>query len=67
MVDLVKVNLRVNTDKTLLNEGSWLCEQAGTGIRMMKNQWQELGHPEPELTNDRSHKAFEFRLGPSWD
>ena len=24
MVDLVKVNLRVNTDKTLLNEGSWL-------------------------------------------
>lgn len=40
-----------------------LCEQAGTGIRMMKSQWQELGHPEPELTNDRSHKAFEFRLG----
>ena len=30
---------------------------------MMKNQWQQFGYTEPELTNDRSHKAFEFRLG----
>ena len=30
---------------------------------MMKSQWQQLGHPEPGLTNDRSHKALEFRLG----
>ena len=39
-----------------------LCEQAGTGMRMMKTQWQTLGHPEPGYTNDRSRKAFEFRL-----
>jgi len=39
-----------------------LCEQAGTGMRMMKTQWETLGHPEPAYTNDRSRKAFEFRL-----
>jgi len=39
-----------------------LCEQAGTGLRMMLNQWKTLGHPEPEYDNDRSLKAFEIRL-----
>lgn len=39
-----------------------LCEQAGTGFRMMLNQWKKLGHPEPKYTNDRSWKAFEFFL-----
>ena len=39
-----------------------LCEQAGTGIRMIFNQWQALGHPEPVYENDRSRKAFEMRL-----
>jgi len=39
-----------------------LCEQAGTGIRMVLNQWQALGHPEPVYENDRSRKAFEMRL-----
>jgi ATP-dependent DNA helicase RecG len=39
-----------------------LCEQAGTGMRMMKTQWQTLSHPEPGYTNDRSRKAFEFCL-----
>ncbi len=39
-----------------------LCEQAGTGLRMMKAQWMEQGHPEPEYMNDRGRKAFEFRL-----
>jgi ATP-dependent DNA helicase RecG len=39
-----------------------LCEQAGTGLRMVVHQWQELGHPEPEYKNDRSHKTFEIRL-----
>jgi predicted HTH transcriptional regulator len=39
-----------------------LCEQAGTGLRMMKAQWVEQGHPEPEYVNDRGRKAFEFRL-----
>lgn len=37
-----------------------LCEQAGTGLRMMQREWQELGHPAPILRNDRSWKAFEF-------
>lgn len=39
-----------------------LCEQAGTGMRMVLNQWQALGHPAPEYDNDRSRKAFEIRL-----
>jgi len=39
-----------------------LCEQAGTGIRMVLNQWKALGHPEPVYENDRSRKAFEMRL-----
>jgi len=39
-----------------------LCEQAGTGIRMVVHQWQELGHPEPKYKNDRSHKTFEIHL-----
>ena len=39
-----------------------LCEQAGTGMRMVLNQWQALGHPVPEYENDRSRKAFEIRL-----
>jgi ATP-dependent DNA helicase RecG len=39
-----------------------LCEQAGTGIRMVLNQWQALGHLEPEYDNDRSRKTFEIRL-----
>jgi ATP-dependent DNA helicase RecG len=39
-----------------------LCEQAGTGLRMVLNQWQALGHLEPEYDNDRSHKTFEIRL-----
>ncbi len=29
---------------------------------MMKAQWVEQGHPEPEYVNDRGRKAFEFRL-----
>lgn len=39
-----------------------LCEQAGTGMRMVLNQWQALGHLEPEYDNDRSRKTFEIRL-----
>jgi ATP-dependent DNA helicase RecG len=37
-----------------------MCEQAGTGFRMMQREWQALGHPAPALKNDRAHKAFEF-------
>ncbi len=38
------------------------CEQAGTGIRMMLNQWQALGHFEPEYDNYLSHKTFDAHL-----
>lgn len=37
-----------------------LCEQAGTGMRMMRKEWQKLGHPAPVYKNDRGWKAFEF-------
>ena len=37
-----------------------LCEQAGTGMRMMSEEWQKLGHPAPVYKNDRGRKAFEF-------
>ncbi len=42
------------------NEG--MCEQAGTGLRMIREQWKQLGHPEPKIKNDRGWKAFEFFL-----
>jgi ATP-dependent DNA helicase RecG len=35
-----------------------MCEQAGTGLRMMQREWQALGHAPPVNTNDRAHKAF---------
>ena len=31
-------------------------------MRMVLNQWQALGHLEPEYDNDRSRKTFEIRL-----
>ena len=37
-----------------------MCEQAGTGMRMMREEWQALGHPVPTYKNDRSWKAFDF-------
>ena len=36
-----------------------MCEQAGTGMRMMREEWQKLGHPAPTYKNDRAWKAFE--------
>jgi predicted HTH transcriptional regulator len=39
-----------------------MCEQAGTGLRMMREQWKQLGHSEPKIKNDRGWKAFEFFL-----
>lgn len=35
-----------------------MCEQAGTGLRMMQREWQALGHAPPINTNDRVHKSF---------
>ena len=37
-----------------------MCEQAGTGMRMMREEWQKLGHSAPTVKNDRAWKAFEF-------
>jgi ATP-dependent DNA helicase RecG len=37
-----------------------MCEQAGTGMHMMREEWQRLGHPPPVYKNDRSRKAFEL-------
>ena len=37
-----------------------MCEQAGTGMRMMREAWRKLGHPSPTYKNDRAAKAFEF-------
>ena len=37
-----------------------MCEQAGTGLRMMREAWRNLGHPAPQYKNDRAGKAFEF-------
>ena len=37
-----------------------MCEQAGTGMRMMREEWRKLGHPVPTYNNDRAWKAFEF-------
>ncbi|MCL2304528.1 MAG: putative DNA binding domain-containing protein [Planctomycetaceae bacterium] len=39
-----------------------MCEQAGTGLRMIREEWQKLGRPVPVCKNDRSVKAFEFFL-----
>ena len=37
-----------------------MCEQAGTGMRMMREEWQKMGHPVPTYNNDRAWKAFGF-------
>ncbi len=37
-----------------------MCEQAGTGLRMMREAWRKLGHPSPTYKNDRAGKAFEL-------
>jgi predicted HTH transcriptional regulator len=42
-----------------------MCEQAGTGLRMMHREWQALGHAAPVHANDRVHKAFETFLPES--
>ena len=35
-----------------------MCEQAGTGLRMMQREWRALGHAPPVNTNDRARKSF---------
>ena len=39
-----------------------LSEQAGTGVRAIFSNWQQLGHVPPLIRNDKSRKAFELTL-----
>ncbi len=39
-----------------------LSEQAGTGIRAIFRNWQELGHVPPVIDNDKTNKVFEVRF-----
>jgi len=36
--------------------------KAGTGLRIMRREWQALGHAQPTHRNDRANKAFEIFL-----
>jgi predicted HTH transcriptional regulator len=49
----------------MVQRGLALCEQTGSGLRMMLAQWVKQGHLEPEYANDRGRKSFEFRLPPT--
>jgi len=37
-----------------------MCEQAGTGMSMMRKEWLKLVMPHPTYKNERVWKAFEF-------
>ena len=39
-----------------------LSEQAGTGVRSIFSNWQQLGHVPPLIQNDKTRKAFELIL-----
>lgn len=39
-----------------------LSEQAGTGVRSIFSNWQQLGHVPPLIDNDKTRKAFELTL-----
>ncbi len=39
-----------------------LSEQAGTGVRAIFRNWQNLGHVPPVIENDKAKKAFELSL-----
>jgi predicted HTH transcriptional regulator len=39
-----------------------MCEQAGTGLWMIREEWRKLGYPPPRSKNDRSRKALDFFL-----
>ena len=39
-----------------------LSDQAGTGIRTIFSNWNQLGHIPPEVNNDKSGKTFELCL-----
>jgi ATP-dependent DNA helicase RecG len=37
-----------------------LSEQAGTGVRAIFSNWQQLGHVPPVIQNDKTRKAFQL-------
>jgi ATP-dependent DNA helicase RecG len=39
-----------------------LSEQAGTGVRSIFSNWQQLGHVPPDIRNDKAAKSFELAL-----
>jgi ATP-dependent DNA helicase RecG len=39
-----------------------LSEQAGTGVRAIFSNWQQLGHVPPVIQNDKTRKAFQLTL-----
>lgn len=39
-----------------------LSEQAGTGVRSIFSNWQQLGHVPPDIRNDKTAKSFELTL-----
>ena len=39
-----------------------LSEQAGTGIRTIRQEWQKLGRPLPQIENDKGDKKFTVTL-----
>lgn len=39
-----------------------LSEQAGTGVRSIFTNWQQLGHVPPDIRNDKTAKSFELTL-----
>jgi len=44
-----------------------MCEQAGTGLRMMQGEWQTLGRSAPSDDNDGAHKSFKTFLPQPWE
>lgn len=40
-----------------------LSDRAGSGIRDIRNNWQQLNRPDPIIENNKSHKTFQITLG----
>lgn len=40
-----------------------LSDRAGSGLRDIMRNWQQLDRPEPEIKNDKAHKTFQITLG----
>ncbi len=54
---------RISLAKPMAMRRIAMCERAGTGMRMMCEEWQKPGHPTPTCKNDRAWKSFEL-FGP---